>query len=880
MQKSFSDGEIFDSNCITPGTEFMQRVDGLLKKYIENRILHEPSWQGLEIYYSGHLVPGEGEHKIIHHIRQKRQHKAYRPNQRHCLVGQDADLIMLGLATHEPHFTILRDVVTFGKPKKIQDSMKQSGGSGGGAEDEEILDVNSLPQSFFMIETPLQLLHLSVLREYLEVEFTHEHQGMPHDRERLIDDFILLTFLVGNDFVPHLPSLDISESAFDLIFDAYKSLHSSSPEQGQGQRGHRYIVENGTIKDYDMLEKLFKTIGRKEEKLMKKRDLFLRSKLKASSVDDSEEDVFVSGMEDSSQDSEVINPEALTSIPAYDNIRERDAKIGESLLLGLRDEDPVSFSREEEEPPPLSDEPPPSVGEDGFVDDSVINLIESSKLLIDTGRVGPTYPGISRKGEKVFGAPGLADPDFSYRDHHYRYKFGIVPSEPSSAPFLQELSRQYLRGLLWCLAYYTSGCVSWGWYFPYHYAPFLSDVRNLKTTIPQIKFELGHPFTPFQQLLGCLPPSSSYLLPKPYQWLMTDPLSPLHHVYPSEFVEDMDGKRHSWEAVVILPFIDSKDIVNAEQLHVPPTALAPAEAQRNTFTKNLIYRATSRGQISRSVVGYHITPSLPFKSELIPGTYIPFFGFPSLRSLPITGISVKVLPSKLNRSYRYKSLILEIFNKFNTSLPLHKLINRTVYIHYPLMQEAMVIGIGTIDSELRHADYLNYETVYGLQASQSSAPLAEDPKIIEFLRTEEEVESWALSSMRQRRAQLLGGIGSSGLAIGKIKTRVIVVPVINRVKDRITGDIQRIYGTVPFDLPAQLVRWSHPASTSEVNLPRGEPNRPSSSASTPKGRIQQRVLSTTAAQSVGGRVPFFRRAGPAGGAGAVGGFLRMMKRLK
>jgi len=63
---------VFDSNCITPGTEFMDRVSNCIKYMIRKKIKEDPLWRNLKIIFSGHEIPGEGEHKIMQHIRDMR----------------------------------------------------------------------------------------------------------------------------------------------------------------------------------------------------------------------------------------------------------------------------------------------------------------------------------------------------------------------------------------------------------------------------------------------------------------------------------------------------------------------------------------------------------------------------------------------------------------------------------------------------------------------------------------------------------------------------------------------------------------------------------------------------------------------------------------
>ena len=49
-----------------------------------------------------------------------------------------------------------------------------------------------------------------------------QRAGLGYDLERLVDDFVLLCYFVGNDFLPHLPALDIRTGALDAMLRIYK----------------------------------------------------------------------------------------------------------------------------------------------------------------------------------------------------------------------------------------------------------------------------------------------------------------------------------------------------------------------------------------------------------------------------------------------------------------------------------------------------------------------------------------------------------------------------------------------------------------------------------------------------------------------------------
>lgn len=164
--------ETFDSNVITPGTPFMYKLASALRYYIHDRGNHDPLWKKLkfQVIFSDCQQPGEGEHKIMKFIRMQRAQPEYDPNTRHMLYGADADLIMLGLATHETCFNIIREVVV----PKLEIKCTMCGLSGHVASEcmgEFNQNLDDEDGEFDFEHKPLQIVSIPILRQYLEYQF-------------------------------------------------------------------------------------------------------------------------------------------------------------------------------------------------------------------------------------------------------------------------------------------------------------------------------------------------------------------------------------------------------------------------------------------------------------------------------------------------------------------------------------------------------------------------------------------------------------------------------------------------------------------------------------------------------------------------------------
>ena len=659
-------GDPFDSNCITPGTPFMARLSEHLKFYVLKKQTEDPLWQKATVILSGHEVRGEGEHKIMEHIRWARGEPGWDPNQTHCLYGLDADLIMLALVTHEPHFCLLREVVKFGA------------GANSGQPSRETLQ-NPTDDGFL-------LLHVGLLREYLDQEFRGIADALPfeYDCERVVDDFVLLSMLVGNDFLPPLPTLDIAEGALNTLFATYRELLPSLGGYVSGDDG------GGTF-NAARLERVLEVMGEMEARVLadRSRDAAANEERQARKAS--------GGRGFGGRDKKAKDAGGPGKNKAASEADARFRAAMAALADGAGADDAVAAAAVPLEPEPNAD----------------------SGISAD-----PTMMSAAKREMFEEGGGGIE----GWKEMYYREKLGLKVGE---APPLAELRQAYFEGLSWVLQYYYRGVASWTWYYPFHYAPMASDLADGLGELTA-RFDYGVPFRPFEQLLAVQPPQSSALLPEPFRWLMTAPHSPLASFFPDELKVDFEGKRNDWEGVVLLPFLD-EHLLKQCIASVPASKLTEAQIARNKPGSLVVFRhapdgtGTVASTLPRAFPGLHPCKSEAFESMppgefpvnrkcfggtdcLLPGVQTGVKrppGFPTMHTLACRGDLKSAGVNVFGTASKKESLILKVAKGGDEALldtedgsrdvssaaAYAHLVGRRVHIGWPYLREAAVTAV-------------------------------------------------------------------------------------------------------------------------------------------------------------------------------------------
>lgn len=175
---------VWDSNIVTPGTEFMNTFDIALDAFVKDLALKVP----YEVICNGSNSFGEGEHKIFDRITNDLDDQ----DTVHVVYGLDADLIMLSLIQNcQGNIHLLREVPEFNIPQSKQ-----------------------LGRNMFL------QLDISKLKRTLCKECLMD------DSTRLYD-YIMLCVLVGNDFVPPLSYLKIKNDGIDVLLRIYTKVASN-----------------------------------------------------------------------------------------------------------------------------------------------------------------------------------------------------------------------------------------------------------------------------------------------------------------------------------------------------------------------------------------------------------------------------------------------------------------------------------------------------------------------------------------------------------------------------------------------------------------------------------------------------------------------------
>ena len=220
--------EEWNTSQITPGTQFMDELNKEVKSYFEN-----PTIQLLlnveSIIVSTSMEEGEGEHKVFHYMRSLTEH--IQNNMTHVIYGLDADLIMLSI-NHLPIFPkiyLFRETPEF--IKSISNELEPN--------DHYFMDINELANMILLMNMN-----------------TKKDAVASSKKCHFVYDYIFICFFLGNDFMPHFPSVNIRTGGIDKLLSAYKETQMDTN------------LTDGKVIHWDNLLNMLSWLSKKEEKML------------------------------------------------------------------------------------------------------------------------------------------------------------------------------------------------------------------------------------------------------------------------------------------------------------------------------------------------------------------------------------------------------------------------------------------------------------------------------------------------------------------------------------------------------------------------------------------------------------------------------------
>nr|QDY52131.1 XRN 5'-3' exonuclease N-terminus [Mimiviridae sp. ChoanoV1] len=210
----------WDTNAITPGTLFMDKLSKKLKSYFINRKI-------IKVIISDSNIPGEGEHKLLNHLKNN-----YVSDETNIIYGLDADLIMLCLIANKPNIYLLRETVEFNNKIHVEGYKFL------------YLNIDNLKKNL-LIEIESRLGNILLNEE---------------KKNKIVYDYIFLSFILGNDFIPHSPSVGIKNNGIDLLLDLYVRYYFDT-------KSNLVLLDEKKI-NHDFLKFIIRDLGMMEDSLL------------------------------------------------------------------------------------------------------------------------------------------------------------------------------------------------------------------------------------------------------------------------------------------------------------------------------------------------------------------------------------------------------------------------------------------------------------------------------------------------------------------------------------------------------------------------------------------------------------------------------------